>query len=115
MTAARGEQKLRSRRIPPHVASPKDETHESYSRRKGHCLAQLPSAGAARGVKSHGDKTGMTLTQRRGGSQTPRTRWMRWMMGKWDGLHRESSLNKDNRAAEQEGSRRAVRRNQWLR
>lgn len=97
---------LRSRRIPPHVASPKDETHESYSRCKGHCLAQLPSAGAARGVKSHGDKTEMTLTQRRRGIRTRRTRWMRGTMGKWDWLHGASSLNKDARAAEQEGSRR---------
>lgn len=45
----------------------KDETYESYSPWKGHCFAQLPSAGAAWGVESQIDKSEMTLKQRQDG------------------------------------------------
>lgn len=45
----------------------KDETYESYSPWKGHCFAQLPSAGAAWGVESQIDKSEMTLKQRQEG------------------------------------------------
>lgn len=41
----------------------KDEMYESYSPWKGHCFAQLPSAGAAWGVESQIDKSEMTLKQ----------------------------------------------------
>lgn len=41
--------------------------YESYSPRKGHCFARLPSAGAAWGVESQIDKSEMTLKQRQEG------------------------------------------------
>lgn len=59
MAPARGEPALRRGRMVP---------RESYSWRKGHCLAQRRSAGAARGIESHGDKTEVTKW---GGVQSP--------------------------------------------
>lgn len=58
-----------TRRNSPHVAFMKDETYESYSLWKGHCFAQLPSAGAVRGVESHVDRSEMTLKQRQEGGR----------------------------------------------
>lgn len=72
-------------------------------RGKGHCCAQLPSAGAARGVKSHVDKTEVTLTQRQEGIQIPGTRWARGGPGERAGLHGASWLNRSGGAAEQQG------------
>lgn len=45
----------------------KDKMYESYSPWKGHCFAQLPSAGAACGVETQIDKSEMTLKQRQEG------------------------------------------------